>query len=769
MSSYNIVWNTQSENSSGSMPLGGGDIGCNVWVEKGDLLMYLSRSGTFDENNSMLKLGRVRIQLDGNPFSKNFKQELNLNDGSIYISGADVKVHLWVEVFRPVIHIETESVKGVKAKVSFESWRTEDRQLTTLERHQCFGYSNTTPDKILVYTRPDVYEAEKNAFTWYHANRNDELITEREATQQHLGPLKAKLWDPIKGLVFGGQLVATGMKYLGTSQGTYAFTPYQSWNYGTTKKVKKQDITIVLGIVKDGNAETLKSQMSSCLSKTLTKSSLWEKNCQWWREFWDRSYIMIDEEHPQSEAWIIGRNYNVFRYQLACNAYGEWPTKFNGSLFTYDPGYFKGNYKNATPDFRMWGGGSFTGQNQRLVYWPMIKAGDFDMMKPQFDFYLNALGNSELSTRYYWGHEGASFTEQLNNNGLPSGHTYERLWGGTSLPIQPRSAASGTRVLVNQEGDTLRFVDNGWITNSWVGDHYDSQLEFGKMILDYYEYSGADISRYIPFIDAGIKFFDNHFQYWSMRLNGYPLDKDGKLIMYPGSCLETYKLATNATNTIAGMKAVLQQLLANSLGSEKQRTYWKEVLARLPEISFRECKGHTTISPAKSWRGNAVNNELPQLYPVFPFHLYGIGKPGLQIARDTYLYGGDKQSQYAGPNSTWNQDAIFTADMGMTEEAVRCVKMKLCNANRNRFPTFWGSGDWAPDHNWGGVGNIALQEMLLQAVDNKIYLLQAWPKEWNVRFKLHAPGKTIVEATIKNGEIQKMNVLPKSREKDIVK
>ena len=73
---YNVVWDTQSKNSSESMPVGGGDIGCNVWVENGDILFYMSRSGTFDENNTMLKLGRTKIDLDPNPFkgeSENIK------------------------------------------------------------------------------------------------------------------------------------------------------------------------------------------------------------------------------------------------------------------------------------------------------------------------------------------------------------------------------------------------------------------------------------------------------------------------------------------------------------------------------------------------------------------------------------------------------------------------------------------------------------------------------------------------------------------------
>jgi hypothetical protein len=35
---YNIVWDSQSRHSGESMPVGGHDIGLNVWVEKGDVL-----------------------------------------------------------------------------------------------------------------------------------------------------------------------------------------------------------------------------------------------------------------------------------------------------------------------------------------------------------------------------------------------------------------------------------------------------------------------------------------------------------------------------------------------------------------------------------------------------------------------------------------------------------------------------------------------------------------------------------------------------------
>src|SRR6476660_377381 len=75
----NITWTTQSKNSSESMHCGGGDIGLNVWVENNELLFYIARSGTFDETNALLKLGRVRVKLSPNPFEGNsFQQQLVL-------------------------------------------------------------------------------------------------------------------------------------------------------------------------------------------------------------------------------------------------------------------------------------------------------------------------------------------------------------------------------------------------------------------------------------------------------------------------------------------------------------------------------------------------------------------------------------------------------------------------------------------------------------------------------------------------------------------
>jgi hypothetical protein len=154
------------------------------------------------------------------------------------------------------------------------------------------------------------------------------------------------------------------------------------------------------------------------------------------------------------------------------------------------------------------------------------------------------------------------------------------------------------------------------------------------------------------------------------------------------------------------------------------------------------------------------------LYPVFPWGIYGIDKPDLELAINTWKYDPDviKNRSHIG----WKQDNIFAARLGLTDEAFHFNILKMADSGR-RFPALWGPGfDWTPDHNWGGSGMIGIQEMLMQVDGDKIHLFPAWPKDHDVHFKLHAPKNTTVEASLKSGKIEFVKVFPKERWKDIV-
>jgi len=247
--------------------------------------------------------------------------------------------------------------------------------------------------------------------------------------------------------------------------------------------------------------------------------------------------------------------------------------------------------------------------------------------------------------------------------------------------------------------------------------------------------------------------------------SGQELDADGKLVMYPSKACETFRGTTNPADLIAGLQACLAGImkLDDQVLKLRDKDYYRAYLKRLPSFTYAEKNDVRVIQPAKSWKVYR-NAEIPQLYPLFPFNRFALGRDDMDVFRNTYIHGEFRK----GNVISWHQDGIFFARMGMTQEAADFNARKLDDAPR-RFPTFWGPGhDWVPDHNWGGSGMIGLQEMLMQTVDDKIRLFPAWPKDWDVDFKLHAPGKTTVQGTLEGGKLVKLTVTPESRRDDVV-
>jgi hypothetical protein len=740
LENYNPIWKTQSANSSESMPLGGGDIGLNVWVEKGDLYFYFSRSGTFDEHNTLLKLGRVKVSLTPNPFVDNegFHQELVLKDGYISIAQRDTKIKLWVDVFKPIIHLDLESENPVKMTASYESWRYKNRD-SKGKANNANSYKWAPQGDIVTYK--DSIAFENNGVQFYHRNR-EETVFDVAVKQQKMESVKDEMMNPIVDLTFGGLMKGDNLKPDGTYLGKYQDTDFKGFSLTSIESSKKQSLEIYLNTSQfDYNTWNNGLKILIAANKRTAKQA--EKNTvKWWNNFWNRSFIYTQKKYSieKDSVYQIGQNYQLFRYMLGCNAYGKYPTKFNGGLFTVDP-VFTNKDLNFTPDFRNWGGGTMTAQNQRLVYFPMLKSGDFDMMKSQLDYYLSLQKNAELRSQVYWKHGGAAFTEQLENFGLPNPAEYE--W--------------------KRPAD----YDPGMEYNAWLEYEWDTVFEFCQMMLQQKEYAGENIQKYNPFIVSCLRFFDEHYQYLAKQRGRKALDGNGHLILFPGSGAETYKMTNNSNSTISALQVITKQLLNFSEKEllKEDLAYLKAFQTRIPPLNFGQIENHKVLVPAKSWE-RINNTEVPQLYPVYPWGIYGIGKPDLQIALNTWKYDTDviKFRSHIG----WKQDNIFSARLGLTNEAAKYNLLKMANSER-RFPAFWGPGfDWVPDHNWGGSGMIGMQEMLLQEADGKIYLFPAWPKDWNVHFKLHATQNTTIEAELQNGKLKILKVMPEERKKDVI-
>ncbi len=725
------VWTSQSRDSSESMPLGGGDLGLNVWVEGDELLFYVCRSGSYDEHNTLLKAGRVRLKIEGGEAAAPFRQTLRLADGSMRVELLGATVTLRVDVFEPVVRVVVESPRAVTCEVSYENWRHRDRPYRSGEGRQS---SHKWAKTAGLATTADTVCATEHAVTFCHRNPARTLF-DRTVEVEGLAAVRDSLWNPLAHRISGGRLWSRDLRFAGESEGRYLDTDFRAWRFRSVKPSKRHAFALALATMQSADLAPWTAEVERTVARAEADPKGDVRRTEaWWRAYWQRSRIEAD-----GPAADIARNYTLFRYMLGCNRRGADPTKFNGGLFTFDPQGVD-TAQRFTPDFRNWGGGTMTAQNQRLVYWPMLRSGDFDLMPVQFDFYERMRANAELRTRCYWGHGGASFTEQIELFGLPNHMEY-----GTKRPA---------------------WFDRGVEYNAWLEYCWDTVLEFCQMILETYRYDRADIARYEPLIESSLRFFDEHYRYLAARRGRKELDGEGKLVLYPGSGCETYKMAYNASSTVEGLRTVLETYLdVKRMRGDTCVAPWHAMLDRIPALPLRTVAGRTMIAPAAAWE--RINNiETPQLYPVFPWRRYTMAsEEPIDVALNTYLY--DDHAVRQRSSKGWKQDCIWAAELGRTEDAARLVSEKLADGP-HRFPAFWGPGfDWTPDHNWGGSGAIALQEMLLQSDGDRIVLFPAWPRSWNVRFKLHAPHRTTVEAELRDGRLVSLDVQPAERRKDV--
>ena len=733
LDSYKIIWDSQSTNARGSMPIGGCNIALNVWVEKDELLIYFgspdswSYRGAGFNTQMQTKLGRLRLKFSPVAWAKEYRQELDVASNSIVLSGKTtdgqaIKLRVWIDAFQPVVHIDGQSDSPLDAAVAVEY--PSGLAMAPHNAGQTYG--------------PLVREGriDGDSLEWWERSPAIDEGRNEYIRRFNIKEFAELLPNPMANRTMGGRLSGAGFVADGTGQGTYDGREFKSVKLKSGKPLKSFDLHASLRIAQDATLEEWQTQVKKLeLAKRASDQADWKASVAWWLAFWDRSRIVINPgKGPEDPGWQTGRNYQLFRALLASNRTGEFPTLFNGGPFTCEP----------NPDMRNWFDCQFMAQNQRLVYWPMLKSGDFDLLKVGLEFYRRSTDFHTAWAKHFWKIDGLAFPEGMG------------IYGADWSP--------------NPEGHS----GMGHLTY-----HNVSGMEFAIMMLDSGSYGGADVRPYLPIALGYLKYYDQYYREQTKKLTGKELDDKGRLVIFPGNAIEMYQQTRNDACTISGLMALSKTLvdLPAKLLTAEQRAFCEAFRKTLPPLPTRERREHQTLAPAESWKSASTwdNIELPELYPVFPFHVYGVGKPGLQLARDTWEFSFDQPRQKR--NFCWYQSLIYTADLGLTEEAREFAMGKLLwpyhekgGQSGMRYPVFYDTHGFCqrPDFDHGGSAMVGLQEMLMQTVDRKILLFPAWPKDWDCEFKLHAPFGTTVAGVLKAGKLEKLSVTPESRAKDVV-
>jgi len=725
------------------MPLSGSrGAGANVWIQDGSLWLYLAHNGAYDARGRLLKLGCLRITPPGGFDNASVRQELDLARGRILISGRNtsgtkLSATLWFAGETLLVE-SPDRLLGVW-EIHYATWRDLPREKLKLDMWQ----THSMPADTLV-SGPD-------SLHWFQRNSDHDALLPRRAKNQGLPAAAAH--DATSRRVFGGALAAAGgLKFVHSEPVKWQDWPSgRRWTYHTAPRTPLT-LAIALRAAENLDPATWSAEARNLLQRTPLTAARKTEAARW-KAFWERSRIIINPgSGPADPAWQVGRNQTLFRYMLACNRGGEFPLLFNGGIFTTDdpPGRIKGNNNNElpispgaplTPDFRRWLYCGFMSQNQRWLAWPCLAAGDADLVEPSIRFYRERAPLAAARAKRNHA-EGVVYPEPLD------------VWG---------LCATGDR-------------PDGLCGHPHLTYHFAMMLEHALIALHAHSYSGANLAPDLDWMIGTLRFFDSFYRAQHQQRHGSELNAAGRLVIYPGSSVEAVIGATNPVDAVSGLLAVSDTLLAlpPSVLNPERRAYLVSLRATLPDLPLGERDGRRSVLIAESYEKQFNPWEFPEMYAAWPYRRIGVTVPGTLPLTQATLETIQKpwSEKVLHHDFSWMPNIVNAASAGLSQRAASLLVDKLSDRKAQvRFPAFFGPGhDWLPDHNWGGSATTGLQEMLLQAdaAGQKIYLLPAWPREWDVDFKLHAPRATTIELSYRKGKIQRLDVTPSSRRSDLV-
>lgn len=739
----NVVWDSPSKDSFDSMPLPGSrGAGANVWVQDGALWMYLAHNSAYDEAGRLLKLGCLRITPAGVDWTRPaaFKQAQDLASGTISVESTasdGTRIQWRLRFLGESLVMDCTSSRELAWDVSFGTWRDAPKTVAM----DLWGRENVGADTVA---------AAGSALHFIH--RNGKSTREAELARGQKVPADAVL-ALLPDRNFGGVLVARA----GLVMGQAVPVSWQTWQgmAWPGKTISAREHTLIASLGAGKLAEPAAWEQSArALLESGKRASAEKDEDRRWAEFWGRSYIHVSPGKDDNDpGFQVGRNYQLFRQMLACNQGGELPLKFNGGIFTTDthPDRVPGRLNNpsigvapggTTPDYRRWGQ-MFMAQNQRWLAWPTLAGGDADLLAP--------------STRFYRDRHAIAIGRAAN------------IGGQGAIYVEP----------IGLDGTTcVAPTADGLCSAAHLTHQFSASIENAWMTLLAHDILGVNIDPDIPWMVDIVRFYDSFYRAKSKVRTGGELGPDGKLVLYPTNSLEYLSGATNAIEVVAGLRRVTAGLLALPRLAAADRNLLEKFQPTLPDLPVTQRNGKQVLAPAAKWEGEHNPWELPELYAAWPYRLVGVTRPEtLAMARDTWFTlttrGDNRSKLFCKMDFSWQANVANTAALALPDEARERAIAKLGNpASCTRYPGFFGPGhDWMPDHNWGGSGMTGLQEMLVAAdpvPNGKIHLLPAWPKEWDVRFKLHTNGRTTVEGEVKDGKLVNLQVTPESRRKDIV-
>jgi hypothetical protein len=469
----------------------------------------------------------------------------------------------------------------------------------------------------------------------------------------------------------------------------------------------------------------------------------------WWHDFWANGFVAMSSADHQAD--FVGGNYVYFMYLMNASSHGAYPPRFGGMIW----------YTNG--DYRRWGS-QYWHANTDAYYRDLMPSGHLDLMDPFFSLYFGMYDACALAARQQWGSQGIYIPEITFYNGpdkLPESlvQEFQDLFLARK-PYEQRSPEFQAWVETkNRHNSRYNFLGDGTYVHGRLIVPTKGQGIFGHCT---HFLSGA----------AGVASeFWQRYEFtgdkdW-LRTTGYPIIKgvaefyrnfpnvqkgeDGKWHIHHVNRIESDWDSSDTSSELGAMKTIfpLARRASEILGvDEDLRPKWQDIADNLASPAPGSGKRGTfdTTNPERQAAAQAqpAAPRRENRTPAGP-RPFGSFVGGGEGAVDPLGSEPELKSRFLGFNRTGG--FIDTEGTGGAQ------------IFRNRLRLREGPGAIDAEH-IGGLSFGIHQSLLTStaAADDlsrvTVQVFPAWPKDWDVSFRLLARGAYTVAASQQGGKIR---------------
>eukprot|EP00759_Apiculatamorpha_spiralis_P000714 PhF_6_TR1028/c0_g1_i1/m.2085 len=442
----------------------------------------------------------------------------------------------------------------------------------------------------------------------------------------------------------------------------------------------------------------------------------YSNHVQYWEQYWAKSYICLS-----GEGFRVGQQYALQRMLQGMQGRARFPIKFNGLMYTAQ--------RSPAEDDRQWGGLNWW-QNLRSPYYGMYGSGDFDLIQTSLlESFLKTLPFAKARTQIYYNFSGAFWPEYTSSIGAMHPESYGCNRAGVTNPPY------------------------WWDSDVWNHYNWQGSLDLCHFIFDLYDYTqnATVLTAYQDLITSVIDFYRQK----------YPSGT-----IYPTQSIETWQCpnyppdpnvcATDDTPTVTGLRVVIQKALQlQGFLTPQQASTYKAYLQGLAAVPVVSGPSGDMFAPCGKCPPSTSNVENAELYTVHPYRYATYGKGNLT----TLAINAFNHKRFTEDDG-WCQNAMDAALLGLAPQAKQYV-MARANVGADsgyRFQAFSPHlQDYPPSGDHLGVMNSAVQYMLGFPKDdgkNGMWLLPAWPCEWDTEFRIRGPGGITIDGQVQGGKAQ---------------